>query len=367
MSLINFDKQKVKEQLTSQNIFDLLEEFGGNPEYTSFGIMSQTICHNDSGEGSRKLYWYSNSGLFQCFTNCGSFDIFDLTINVFKIQRSKEIDLNTAIRYVAAKCGISGEYENQDLDIPEDWRIFDSYEQIKEVERKDYSITLKEFDDTVLKNLSYNFILTPWLKENISQEVIDYAQIGYYPGLDQITIPHFDADGRFVGLRARTLAQDDAERYGKYRPMRIMDQLYNHPLGMNLYGLNWAKNAISTLGKAIIFESEKSVLKYMTYFGIENNISVACCGSSISAYHIHMLKEAGAKEIIIALDRQFQEVGDKEFLRLTQSLSKTHEKYKNEALISIIFDKNMITGYKSSPIDEGVDKFLTLFKERIYL
>ena len=39
----------------------------------------------------------------------------------------------------------------------------------------------------------------------------------------------------------------------------------------------------------------------------------------------------------------------------------------NSVMISFIFDKNMITGYKSSPIDEGPDKFLLLFKERIIL
>ena len=43
------------------------------------------------------------------------------------------------------------------------------------------------------------------------------------------------------------------------------------------------------------------------------------------------------------------------------------DKYKNFVLISFIFDKNMITEYKSSPIDEGPNKFLKLFKERIVL
>ena len=46
---------------------------------------------------------------------------------------------------------------------------------------------------------------------------------------------------------------------------------------------------------------------------------------------------------------------------------KLREKYKNIVLISFIFDKNMITDYKSSPIDEGPEKFLQLFKERIVL
>ena len=77
--------------------------------------------------------------------------------------------------------------------------------------------------------------------------------------------------------------------------------------------------------------------------------------------------EAGAKEIIIAFDRQFQEIKDKEFYHLKDNLIKTRDKYKNDILISFIFDKNMITGYKDSPIDRGPQIFLQLFKERIIL
>jgi len=53
---------------------------------------------------------------------------------------------------------------------------------------------------------------------------------------------------------------------------------------MNLYNLNNSKKNIELIKKAIIFESEKSCLKYQSYFGIDNDISVACCGSNISAY-----------------------------------------------------------------------------------
>ena len=112
---------------------------------------------------------------------------------------------------------------------------------------------------------------------------------------------------------------------------------------------------------------EKSVLKYISYFGIENNIAVACCGSNISNYQIHLLLKAGAKEIVIGFDRQFQKLGDKEFEHLRNNLIRIYKKYKNEVLISFMFDKKMITDYKSSPIDEGKEKFLTLFKERIVL
>ena len=361
-----FKKSEVRQKLQIENIFELLQEWGGDPEYTDFGILSTTICHNEPGEGSRKLYYYSNTDLFQCYTGCGSFDIFELLIKIAKIQWNREFDLNDAVRYIAIKYGLAGEetFEKDDLI---DWKTFNSYDRIQSIEVKDFHVELKEYDSVILDRLNYNVKILPWLKEGIRQEVMDNARIGYYPATAQITIPHFDINGRFVGLRGRSLCQPDIDLYGKYRPITINKQLYNHPLGMNLYNLNNSKDNIKKIGKAIIFEGEKSSLLYQSYFGIENDITVACCGSNISAYQIQLLLDCDVKEIVIALDRQFQEIGDDEFKHLTNNLTKIYNKYKNYVDISMIFDKKMITGYKSSPIDEGQDKFLRLWKERIKL
>ena len=116
-----------------------------------------------------------------------------------------------------------------------------------------------------------------------------------------------------------------------------------------------------------MFESEKSVLKYISFFGKENNIAVACCGSNISAYQIHMLIAAGAKEIVVAFDRDFEELGDNTHKHQIANFRKLHNKFKNYIKISFINDKNKITKLKSSPIDEGPEKFLQLFKERVIL
>lgn len=105
----------------------------------------------------------------------------------------------------------------------------------------------------------------------------------------------------------------------------------------------------------------------MSYFGLENCIATACCGSSISYYHINTLIQTGAEEIIIALDRQFQNIGDLEFKKLTKHLMKINEKYSKYVSLSFIFDKNKITDYKDAPIDKGKDIFLKLYKERIIL
>ena len=367
--MINYDKAEIRKQLDLDNVYDLLVEFGGEPELTDFGMISSTICHNPPGEGSRKLYYYTNSNLFRCYTDCGeAFDIFELVVKVANIQYHKKFDLNDAVRFVAYKFGISGEREEaEEIANEEDWKIFSNYERIQEIELKKLNVELKNYPKEILNSFNYKVKIGPWLDEGISDEAIKHANIGFYPVSNQITIPHYDKDGRFIGLRGRTVVEDDADKYGKYRPMKIKGVLYNHPLGMNLYNLNNSKKNISLMGKAIIFESEKSSLKYQSYFGIKNDISVACCGSSVSAYQIQMLIDAGAKEIVIAFDRQFQKLGDAEHKRLITNFKKLYTRFKNNVLISFIFDKNMITGYKDSPVDCGPDKFLKLFKERVVL
>ena len=57
--MIIYDKNEIRDILTEEQIFELLEEFGGQPEHNSNNyIISDTICHNPPGEGSHKLYYY---------------------------------------------------------------------------------------------------------------------------------------------------------------------------------------------------------------------------------------------------------------------------------------------------------------------
>lgn len=366
--MLSFNKDEIKESLTLDNIFELLNDWGGDPIYSSFGIISATICHNPPGEGSKKLYFYENSGLFKCYTGCdATFDIFELAIKVMDIQHNQHFDLNDAVRYVAAHFGILGTSEFIKKEDSEDFDLFTKYESLDGIEIVDNHIVLKEYDPTILDRMVYSLRIKPWLDDGISQEIIDRNRIGFYPGGAQITIPHFDNKGRFVGLRGRSLVKEEAEQYGKYRPVMVNNKIYNHPLGMNLYNLNNSQNNIRFFEKAVVFESEKSCLLYQTNFGIQNDISVACCGSNLSIHQVDLLLEAGAKEIIVAFDRQFKELNDKEFKHLTNNLTKIHEKYHQIVNISFIFDKHRITEYKAGPLDEGPDKFLKLYKERVLL
>ena len=159
----------------------------------------------------------------------------------------------------------------------------------------------------------------------------------------------------------------DEEYKGKYRPAYINKTLYNHPLSFNLYNLNFSKDNIKSVKKAFVFEGEKSCLLYASYFGKDNDISVAVCGSAFIQYQAWILINLGVKEIIICLDKQFQKKGDDEFIKLTRNLTNIYHKYGNLVKISFIFDKWDYLDYKDSPIDKGPDVFMELFKRRINL
>ena len=369
--MLVFDKQEIRDSLSISDIFELLESWGGEPEYCPTGLIARTICHNHLNEdASRKLYYYENTGLFRCYTGCEEpiFDIFQLCIKVMDLQHNVRYDLNDAVRWIARNFGLDGREENSPEETGlEDWKILANYSRIQDIQIGAPNIVLEEYDDTILSRFNYDVKITPWLKEGISQQVLDHAEIGFYPGGAQITIPHFDKNGRFIGLRGRTIIQEEAELYGKYRPIKTNGKLYNHPLGLNLYNFNNARCVIPKMRKAVIFEGEKSVLKAQTYFGFENDIYVACCGSNVSAYQIQLLIDAGAQEIIIAFDRQFKYYGDEEYIHLIKNLKKITMKYKNYVNISCILDKQRITNYKDSPIDKGKEVFLKLFKERVSL
>lgn len=360
-----YDKDELKQQLELEQIFDLVEAWGGEPEYTDGGLIARTICHNPIGEGSRKLYYYTNTQLFHCYSGCidPSFDIFDLAIKVRKNQYDEKWELYDAMDYIASYFGIAGkDQEDSNGTVLEDWDLFKLHKtpSIKRIQQ----VTLKEYNPEILSRFAYPHIAT-WEQEGIAREICLANGIGYYPGGEQITIPHFDVENRLIGIRGRTLSDEMAERYGKYRPLMVNRQLYNHPLSMNLYNLNNSKEAIDRMKVAIVFEGEKSCLQYQSYFGRTNDISVASCGSSISSYQMYLLWQLGVREVIVAFDRQFQEIGDEEFQRLKRKLIYLHNKYNRIMSITAIFDKGMITPYKASPTDCGPQVFAELLQERI--
>lgn len=110
---------------------------------------------------------------------------------------------------------------------------------------------------------------------------------------------------------------------------------------------------------------EKSCLLFSSFFGYENDISVAVCGSSLVNYQVDLLLSLQVQEIIIAFDRQYEEVGDESWKKWADKLSKIDKKYGNKIQINYILDKEHLLDFKDSPIDKGPEVFLKLLDARV--
>ena len=260
---MKYDSNEIKQQLTFQQVFDYTAELGGNPKIDSRGdgvFTAHTICHNPAGSGSHKLYYYDNSKLYKCYTECAgeAFDIYDLTRRAMKIQRGEEWSLSRAVGYVARYFGIASSEDENFEDAQKrlhDWDILKNYQQNNSISNDKKIIEFKEFNENILQHFPRPRI-EPWINEGITQEIMNARGICYDPVNQGIIIPHYDENGALIGIRERTLIKEE-EVYGKYRPAILNGVQYNHPLGFALYNLNFSKNNIRKFRTAIVFEGKR--------------------------------------------------------------------------------------------------------------
>ena len=351
-----FDKREIKDSLGIEEVEEILELLGVfHYRENDDKLIIETVCHNNLGEGSNKLYYYTNTKLFNCYSNCGAFDIFDFVQKYFN-----DFDLNDAVNWVAERRGFSftnGGFEKK------------SEEELQKVEyQKQYA---NEYSRDILDNHLKPAYVKNWVEEGISPEIQLAYEVKYNPRDGAVVFPHYDEQGRLVGIRQRNLAQDMIDRYGKYRPAKIRNVMFSSPLSFYLFGANRNKFALTRTKKAIVFEGEKSVMLYEQYVGKSNNNSVASFGTSFSIHHLKILEAMGVEEIIFAYDRQYHVPNaeqDKEYKALTEKLTRMHKRFSSDTMtVSFMMDFGNLLDYKDSPIDKGLDVFNQLFENRFTL
>lgn len=347
--------QELREKLTKDQIIDLVLKLGADKyEERDNYIIFPTICHNPrDSEASMKLYYYKESYMFHCYTECGeNFDIFDLIKRVKEINHEK-YDFYETVYAIADLV----EYNIFSITTQENYiSNIDSYKKTEE-------INLNEYDSGVM-NVFRKYYTVEWLDEGISKKAMDKFNIMYYDYRNKIVIPHYDIDGKLIGIRGRALDPQEAELYGKYTPLKVENTLYRHPLSFNLYGLYENKENIKTYKTAIIFEGEKSVLKYEDMY--DCNIAVASCGSNLNYRQIELLvKDCEVNDIIIAYDKEFKSFASKEGIDYYNKLRKICSKYSNYCNFYFLFDYDNLLELKDSPIDKGKKVFETLMKNKI--
>lgn len=350
--------RELREEMSEETIKTILEQFNVLPfDETDAFIIFPTCCHNLEG-GSPKLYYYKNTHLFHCYTECSeTFDIFHLLVKMMKL-RGKDITLHNAVQLCDLDDGENIDYNQSEL---EDYRYM---LRLERAVTADQLPPIPVYDKSVLDKYVFNRTgLSPWYNEGISYEAMRKFNILYSPIDNAIVIPNYDFDGQLVGVRGRFLDEEVAQKYGKYRPLYDGDVCLRHPTGRSLYGLYQNKAAIMKKHTVIIVEGEKSVLHYEDYY--KDNICVATLGKNITSSQISLLQKCGVRRVVLAYDADYEteeQLREKreEYTKLANILTRYFQ-------VSILLDWDLKLDYKSSPLEGGKDYFEKLVAERLVL
>lgn len=348
----------MRESLTPEQIKEVLEKYGVDPIHENqMYIQYPTCCHNVEG-GSHKLYYYKNTNMFVCYTECNAaFDIFELVQKMEEL-RNHECNLPEAIRIV-------GFDPTEKREVSEDQ--LDDKRSLEYLSKSHLIVPPRMTYNAVPADIMNNFsldkkYLEPWMREGISSEVLDRFNIRYDVSNLIIVIPHRDKDGQIIGVRGRFMSEYSQV---KYMPITWNGITLAHALRGNLYGLYENRAVIEKNKTVILFESEKSVLKFSSFFGHENNFSVATCGNKVTNEQIQILKDIGVKQVILAFDKDYDNSADQ--IKVQNHYNEIAQRLSVYFTTSVMFDYSNILGLKDAPIDRGRAAFEELFKYRYYI
>ena len=332
--------------MTTDDIIKIMNEL--DVDRLSDKLVFRSVCHDSD---SYKLEYFENSKKFYCY-RCGKhFSIYDIIMIVNKCEFKDAFRLlkNVIKGYNRSITGfginVHKEINFDDIVIPK----------------------LKPVKKQYLYNVFKDVEIKEWLKEGITYDATKKFNIRYDDRNKQIIIPHFDIDNDLVGLRVRNMDEYKLMMgKPKYLPLFYDSVCYSHPLGSNLYGINISKDNIKKYKKAIVFESEKSCMQFYEQFK-ETTVAVSICGSNFSKIQKKILIDLGVKELIYAVDRDYEDYDSEERVEYEKKIIKNLNGIKDCVKCSYILDKENLLGYKDSPSDRGKSVLLKLIQNRVHL
>lgn len=309
--------------------------------------------------GSYKLYYYNNTKLFNCYTECKeSFDIFDL-VTRNKVILDNKWEFKDSLFYVMDLTGYDATHQPQTGNPQhriDDWDFLNKYRV-----RKTPKIEIPEYNPYVL-DIYKQYYHKKWVDEGISPQAMKKFNIKFDTFNNKIIIPHYDIKGHLIGVRGRSLNEEDVQQGRKYMPVKVENIIYNHPISCNLYGLSHNLSTIRRLKKALIVEGEKSVLKVESFYP-NRNFSIAVCGDKISDFQKALILK-DVDEIIIGFDKteDFINNGQNQSIRDLRNLAKKFSPYVKTY---ILVDRNNYLNLKDAPVDQGKHVLEELMRNKV--
>lgn len=382
-------------RITQKEFFDFFKAIGAEPKYEGNNIRLLELCHKGKDHA---VMFYTDTLTVHCFAGCNTMMLHNWVKHALDLDCAPQAKELIEDWIKDRKLDLSGREANKEAAFPTEGQSNTGHKNTSGYEfTREHIETVEGIPEEIVKDLysefdgSYELLdkLTWHTKEGIATEQLQRFDVAYFHKRGTIILPHHNINGEIVGLYERNclplrkeveaenpdLPYEELLKYprakylplvklGKYAPEKkdkVAKKSWSFPNSRNLYGLHLAKDAIAETGKAIIFEGGKSVMLAHQY-GYPYAVASHTFGCSLN--HINMLLDCGAKEIIFAFDRQYQDTDSKEFETYQKKTAGLAEKLKDYVKVSRIIDTGNLLDYKDAPIDKGKEVFDELFNAR---
>lgn len=306
-------------------------------------------CSNKNGDNKGAINVYNNS-----YLNCRNYtrerEFGDKADLLTLVQYNKRLDnpkfsFFDTIKYLHKLLGLKLIY-HQEVDIKEK---IDPLAVFKKVKYRKSKVNVLDFnikDEAELQDF-VPYIHIDMYREGIMPWTVKKFKLAYSYRYKRTVIPlRYWLTGELLGFNMRTSVKNyDLFDIPKYYITP------NYPKQMNLFGLWENKDTIQEKGYAIVYESEKSVLKRDSR---NDSTGVALSGCELSEEQVKILIGLNV-EIIIALDKD---------IPLNQ-IRYNCEKFYGIRKVSYIYDRWDLLGKKDSSADASNKIFEFMFKYRV--
>ena len=362
------DKEQLLELMTIEDIIDLMLSFGSNHPITDQqgNYVFNTICHNGAGQGSHKLWYYTESKSFFCFSECGVMNIIDLTMKMLNLTFKEAFLYLCQYKGVSAYQAVEHRGFGRESVENEDFEFLNHH--LTTIQNQ--TVELTTYDESVLQlfHLCYPDV---WYDEGITPESAEKFDIRFCYYRNAAIIPYYNLKGELIGIRQRNFNSDQIEAGRKYNPATIEKTTYRYPTSQIFYGIYQNQETIRQSKEVVLIEGEKSVMLYDSYYP-ERSIALAMGGSSFSIAHRDTLLELGVERVVICLDKDYHQdkLTDKTsedykaFCGIVRRLKKMVGLLAPYVQVSIVLCFDDRLGYKDSPLDKGKEVYESLLKER---
>ena len=295
----NFIHELLYKRMTLDDYEIIMRRLSANKR----GDRYNTICHNING-GGYNLAFNKETRSFCCFSECScSYSLLSL------IKKRRELlgepcSTYQSLKWLCNELGIEFNFKEEIKQVNTNIYKWQN-SLLKYTKNKNKNIELRAYNKKIL-NYFPKIYHTDWIDYGISEEVLDKYNIGWYNYKQQITIPCYRQNGDLIGIRIRNM---NPEIDIKYIPLQLLDGTeFNFPTNEVFYGENFNWTNVQRTKSVILVESEKTVMKYESWYGAKNNICLGLYGSVLSNAKLKKLLSWNCETFYICLDSDFESI-----------------------------------------------------------